>query len=502
MVGVALSFLDGRSLTSFEAASRGTKLAVQGHPNLFKTLLTNQMTNVPQMAPLSSKEGKRALIAWDGGDFQPLQARQDRVAPSPRYLHRVALANDGWHYLFGGHRQLDVVGDVWRFRVENRQRRSTKGGFARVSVRWEHVDGGASVGDGGSDSDSDGVDDGATGSRGSATESESESESEEELDEGNPAVDGAILPPVVVGPQPLPMAPEVVAAGVPGMGVPENQELFFEGDPLPADFDANGKPTRPRPRCAASWVCVPGGNKIYLYGGHGSGNDFLDDLWCFHAGARGECRWEKLDAVGALRPRESEDQDEGREANVGRFSVPDGRWGHTMVEHRGALYMFGGSSPGHAYAGLWLLDTSVSPCVWSLLKQEGEQPPARGGHSATVVGDTLYIFGGNIITTSGWHARSPGLILGLKLPLVVVVLAVAVVGAGPMGVLAQETGEDDSGSGGTGVGKSILNYLIIIVLVAASGLFSGLTLGLLGLDKIGLEIISNGDEPRMAAFAK
>lgn len=104
--------------------------------------------------------------------------------------------------------------------------------------------------------------------------------------------------------------------------------------------------------------------------------------------------------------------------------------------------------------------------------------------------------------TSGWHARSPGLILGLKLPLVVVVLAVAVVGAGPMGVLAQETGEDDSGSGGTGVGKSILNYLIIIVLVAASGLFSGLTLGLLGLDKIGLEIISNGDEPRMAAFAK
>lgn len=39
MVGVALSFLDGRSLTSFEAASRGTKLAVQGHPNLFKTLL-------------------------------------------------------------------------------------------------------------------------------------------------------------------------------------------------------------------------------------------------------------------------------------------------------------------------------------------------------------------------------------------------------------------------------------------------------------------------------
>lgn len=39
MVGVALSFLDGRSLTSFEVASRGTRLAMQGHPNLFKALL-------------------------------------------------------------------------------------------------------------------------------------------------------------------------------------------------------------------------------------------------------------------------------------------------------------------------------------------------------------------------------------------------------------------------------------------------------------------------------
>lgn len=47
-----------------------------------------------------------------------------------------------------------------------------------------------------------------------------------------------------------------------------------------------------------------------------------------------------------------------------------------------------------------------------------------------------------------------------------------------------------------------MQYVLIVVLVMASGLFSGLTLGLLGLDKIGLEIIGNGDEPRMAAFAK
>ena len=320
----------------------------------------------------------------------------------------MALADDGWYYLFGGHCQLDVVGDVWRFRVENPRGRRTKGVFAPVSVRWEHVDGVASTGNGEPDSEGDGGSDGRAGSERSPTERDSDC-SDDEIDEENSDAEGAALPPpVVVTPQPLPennafpflvpMIAEAQAAGLPGVGWAEIQELFFEGPPLPDELDANGKPTRPRPRCAASWTCIPGSNKIYLYGGHGSGNDFLDDLWCFHAGGRGECRWEKLEAVGDLRPRHSNRQEEDIDPRVARFPAPDGRWGHTMVEHRGVLYMFGGSSPGHAYAGLWRLDISVSPCVWSPLKPEGEKPPPRGGHSATVVGDTLYIFGGNITT--------------------------------------------------------------------------------------------------------
>ncbi|CAM9806339.1 unnamed protein product [Ascophyllum nodosum] len=70
-----------------------------------------------------------------------------------------------------------------------------------------------------------------------------------------------------------------------------------------------------------------------------------------------------------------------------------------------------------------------------------------------------------------------------------------------MGEAATSDSQEDSTSG-SNIGIVILNYIIIVVLVAASGLFSGLTLGLLGLDKIGLEIIGNGDDPRMAAFAK
>jgi metal transporter CNNM len=47
-----------------------------------------------------------------------------------------------------------------------------------------------------------------------------------------------------------------------------------------------------------------------------------------------------------------------------------------------------------------------------------------------------------------------------------------------------------------------LDLILIVVLVCFSALFSGLTLGLLGLDKIGLEIIIAGDDPELAACAK
>lgn len=87
-----------------------------------------------------------------------------------------------------------------------------------------------------------------------------------------------------------------------------------------------------------------------------------------------------------------------------------------------------------------------------------------------------------------------------------VTLLFALCCAGPHLALAQEATssdtspiQDDEDSPGW---VTLLQYLLIVVLVVASGLFSGLTLGLLGLDKIGLEIIGNGDEPRMAAFAK
>ena len=44
----------------------------------------------------------------------------------------------------------------------------------------------------------------------------------------------------------------------------------------------------------------------------------------------------------------------------------------------------------------------------------------------------------------------------------------------------------------------IIEWTIIVLLVALSGLFSGLTLGLMGLDKVGLEIIMGASRERLA----
>ena len=47
-----------------------------------------------------------------------------------------------------------------------------------------------------------------------------------------------------------------------------------------------------------------------------------------------------------------------------------------------------------------------------------------------------------------------------------------------------------------------VQILFIIVLITLSGLFSGLTLGLMSLDKTGLEIVMEGDDPIAAKNAK
>lgn len=341
------------------------------------------------------------------------------MAPSARYLHRVTLACDGWYYLFGGHLRLGMSGEVWRFRTEElgHHRASPK-----IFLKWEQIDGDAVEGVAPWDDADDGVNDLDSETHHLSEESDLESVAgcgggggcvnSDDEDEGIENNSHDAIPIGLFAPQPLmpnhPAAalyalaaadaghfqanavPPFAAAGLQvGLGPGPAFAGGGGGFPYPAGLDPDGNPVRPSPRCAPSWTSIPGSNRIYLFGGLGSDNNFLGDLWCFHIGSRSQVRWELLRAL-------RRDGEDNAELEGGEVAVPAVRWGHTMVEHNGRLFMFGGSSPGQAYTGLWSLDASVRPCRWSLLKTRGETPPPRGGHSATVVRDTLYIFGGNI----------------------------------------------------------------------------------------------------------
>jgi len=62
--------------------------------------------------------------------------------------------------------------------------------------------------------------------------------------------------------------------------------------------------------------------------------------------------------------------------------------------------------------------------------------------------------------------------------------------------------ENEKSEGGVGMHVAV-QYILIIILVAFSALFSGLTLGLMSLDPSGLEIVmANSDDPAMARAAK
>ena len=55
---------------------------------------------------------------------------------------------------------------------------------------------------------------------------------------------------------------------------------------------------------------------------------------------------------------------------------------------------------------------------------------------------------------------------------------------------------------GSGTAGMVLTFSFVVILVCFSGMFSGLTLGLLGLDKIGLEIVMGGEDEKLKRFAQ
>ena len=94
------------------------------------------------------------------------------------------------------------------------------------------------------------------------------------------------------------------------------------------------------------------------------------------------------------------------EAACERDGVPDARWGHSAVSWRGKLILFGGSNTQHCFNDTWILDVSHKKpecgeararlvATWRRLRTAGDaRPPSRAGQTVSLVGDSLYVFGG------------------------------------------------------------------------------------------------------------
>eukprot|EP01068_Selenidium_serpulae_P004831 Selendium_serpulae@DN3770_c0_g1_i1.p2 len=79
--------------------------------------------------------------------------------------------------------------------------------------------------------------------------------------------------------------------------------------------------------------------------------------------------------------------------SINGTSAPAARGGHAGVELGGAFYVFGGSGSDATYFND-LTSFSFLTSSWSQVQSYGDRPEKRGGHSSSLVGPSLVIYGG------------------------------------------------------------------------------------------------------------
>eukprot|EP00656_Telonema_subtile_P012411 TRINITY_DN16249_c0_g1_i3.p1 TRINITY_DN16249_c0_g1~~TRINITY_DN16249_c0_g1_i3.p1 ORF type:complete len:433 (-),score=65.90 TRINITY_DN16249_c0_g1_i3:115-1413(-) len=155
----------------------------------------------------------------------------------------------------------------------------------------------------------------------------------------------------------------------------------------------------PSPRSSVS--LTPFEQSLYVFGGLTHDDVYCNELWLFDINT---AEWSEV-----IPPVDA--------------AWPLGRWGHTMTsisDGQGSelMVLFGGSAPGRCFDDVWVLDPSSHS--WSTIEPADDAaaftlsaainiaaaelfgtrssdswPAARAGHSATVVGENILVFGGN-----------------------------------------------------------------------------------------------------------
>ena len=128
-------------------------------------------------------------------------------------------------------------------------------------------------------------------------------------------------------------------------------------------------------------AAVAVGHRVYSFGGYCSGEDYETlrqiDVHIFNAVS---LRWTKLPPV--------------RPATRGQAPVvPYMRYGHSTVLIDDTVFLWGGRNDTEGACNV-LYAFDVNTHKWSTPRVAGTVPGARDGHSACVLGKTMYIFGG------------------------------------------------------------------------------------------------------------
>ncbi|KAH9893954.1 hypothetical protein C8Q73DRAFT_497053 [Cubamyces lactineus] len=115
------------------------------------------------------------------------------------------------------------------------------------------------------------------------------------------------------------------------------------------------------------------GTKICMFGGQVDGV-FFNDLWSFD--------------LHSLRKRPAWKLVEPAE----RPLRPSKRTSHICMPYEEKIILFGGADCDRHYNDTWEFDTTTK--TWTELRCTGTIPSPRSGHSATVIGRVMYVFGG------------------------------------------------------------------------------------------------------------
>jgi len=137
----------------------------------------------------------------------------------------------------------------------------------------------------------------------------------------------------------------------------------------------------PCPRLGHSFTLI--GNKIYLFGGLANDSDdpknniprYLNDLYVLEMKAYGNMQWDCPHTRGTPPPP--------RESHTAVAYTPPGQ--------KPKLIIYGGMS-GCRLGDLWQLD--IETMTWSKPFVYGQAPLPRSLHSATLINNKMYVFGG------------------------------------------------------------------------------------------------------------